>query len=74
MYLVFNGAERYFIEQIRVNNKMDLLGTAITQAELIALILILIGVFGVIRTWKKRPDSGPVQGAGQTGGAATAGA
>jgi phosphatidylglycerol:prolipoprotein diacylglycerol transferase len=74
VYLVFNGAERYFIEQIRVNNKMDLLGTAITQAELIALILILIGVFGVIRTWKKRPDSGPVQGAGQTGGAATAGA
>ena len=53
VYLVFNGAERFFIEKIRVNNEMVLFGQTITQAELIALILILIGVVGVIKTWKK---------------------
>lgn len=73
VYLVFNGAERWFIEQIRVNNRMDLLGVSITQAELIALSLILIGVIGVIRTWPKRAASVPEQGAGQAGRAAAAG-
>ena len=53
VYLVFNGAERFFIEKIRVNNEMVLFGQTITQAELIALVLILIGVVGVIKTWKK---------------------
>lgn len=73
VYLVFNGAERWFIEQIRVNNRMDLLGVSITQAELIALSLILIGVIGVIRTWPKRAASIPGQGTGQAGGAAASG-
>ncbi|MDA0683694.1 MAG: prolipoprotein diacylglyceryl transferase [Bacteroidetes bacterium] len=54
VYVVFNGAERYFIEGIRVNNKMDLFGQSITQAEFIALLLLLVGVIGVIRTWPKR--------------------
>lgn len=72
VYLVFNGAERYFIEQIRVNNKMDLLGVSITQAELIALVLILIGVIGVIKTWKKPGNSTPAEGTGQASGATAA--
>ena len=80
VYVVFNGAERYFIEQIRVNNKMDLFGQSITQAELIALVLLLIGVIGVIKTWPKRATTGaqtdgssPGEGSGQTGGASAAG-
>jgi len=75
VYLVFNGAERYFIEKIRVNNTMELLGVTVTQAELIALILILVGVVGVVRTWSARESSpsSTDEGTGQAGGAARAG-
>lgn len=52
VYLVFNGAERFFIEKIRVNNTFDFLGQTMTQAELIALIIILVGLVGIWKTWK----------------------
>lgn len=57
VYLVFNGAERFFIEKIRVNNTMEILGQTVTQAELIALVLILAGVIGVIKTWSARKEA-----------------
>jgi prolipoprotein diacylglyceryltransferase len=44
LYLVVNGLERFLIEKIRVNNKMDLFGFHPTQAELIAASLSLCGV------------------------------
>jgi phosphatidylglycerol---prolipoprotein diacylglyceryl transferase len=44
LYLILNGLERFFIEKIRVNNKMDLFGFQPTQAEVISSILILIGM------------------------------
>ncbi|MGV9011318.1 MAG: prolipoprotein diacylglyceryl transferase [Flavobacteriales bacterium] len=44
-YLIFNGVERFLIEQIRVNNLF--LGSW-TQAELIALGLIVLGVGGIL--------------------------
>lgn len=44
LYLIVNGVERFLIEQVRVNNKMDLLGFNPTQAEVIALGLILTGI------------------------------
>lgn len=47
LYLMLNGVERLLIEQIRVNNKFDLLGMAVTQAEVIAVVLILIGAAGL---------------------------
>lgn len=75
VYLVFNGAERFFIEKIRVNNTMEILGQTVTQAELIALVLILAGVIGVIKTWparKKAPLSAD-EGAGEAGGSAGSG-
>ena len=43
LYLVFNGAERLLIEQIRVNAKMTALGIQFTQAELIAALTLLSG-------------------------------
>jgi prolipoprotein diacylglyceryl transferase len=43
IYLIFNGLERFFIEKIRVNVKMDLLGFHPTQAELISFMLIVAG-------------------------------
>ncbi|RYY15957.1 MAG: diacylglyceryl transferase [Chitinophagaceae bacterium] len=43
-YLIVNGIERFLIEQIRVNNKMNLFGLHPTQAEVIAVCLSLCGI------------------------------
>lgn len=44
VYLLLNGIERFTIEQIRVNNKMPFLGIQATQAEIIAVLLIITGI------------------------------
>jgi prolipoprotein diacylglyceryltransferase len=53
IYLIFNGVERFFIEKIRVNVKMNFLGMHITQAELISFGLIILGIALLIYTRKK---------------------
>lgn len=55
LYLVFNGTERFLIEKIRVNPEYTNLGVTYTQAELIAVILFLIGVVGCLAVWRKNP-------------------
>lgn len=62
-YLVLAGVERMLIEQIRVNNVFDVLGMAVTQAEVISLLIILAGGAGLAFTWKRRPVEEP---AGET--------
>ncbi len=47
-YLLLNGIERMMIEQIRVNNKFDFIGLSVTQAEIIAAVLILLGIGGLL--------------------------
>lgn len=47
IYLIFNGVERFFIEKIRVNTVYHIFGQNITQAEIISVILIIIGVIGI---------------------------
>ena len=44
IYLIMNGLERFLIEKIRVNNKMDLAGFHPTQAEVIATLLFISGI------------------------------
>jgi phosphatidylglycerol---prolipoprotein diacylglyceryl transferase len=44
LYLVFNGIERFFVEKIRVNTKYADLPFQPTQAELISLSLIILGI------------------------------
>jgi prolipoprotein diacylglyceryltransferase len=44
LYLIINGLERFFIEKIRVNNKLDLFGFHPTQAEVISTSLFFAGV------------------------------
>lgn len=51
MYMIFNGVERMLIEQIRINTPYPGLG-GLTQAELIALLLILGGA--VLSIWSYR--------------------
>jgi prolipoprotein diacylglyceryltransferase len=41
---VLNGAERFFIEKIRVNTKYEDLPFQPTQAELISIGLIILGI------------------------------
>ncbi len=48
VYLILNGIERFFIEKIRVNDKIHALGLTFTQAELIAVLFFLTGVVGII--------------------------
>lgn len=47
LYLMFNGAERFFIEKIRINSNYHFLGIEATQAEIIAVLLFFVGIFGV---------------------------
>ena len=54
LYLVFTGAERFLIEQIRVNNEFSLFGLIVTQAEVISVVLIGTGVVLLALTSRKR--------------------
>lgn len=53
IYLFFNGIQRFSIEKIRVNVKYEWLPFQPTQAELIALVLMIIGVAGALWLWRK---------------------
>jgi prolipoprotein diacylglyceryltransferase len=53
LYLILNGLERFLIEKIRVNNRMDFLGMQPTQAEVISLGLILTGISLWVFLWQK---------------------
>lgn len=48
IYLVLNGTERFFVEKIRVNEVYTIGNMTITQAEIIASVLILLGIAGII--------------------------
>ena len=58
---VFDGCcflevERLLIEQIRVNNVFEFLGMEVTQAEVISVIMIVLGIAGLIFTTRRRPQ------------------
>ena len=53
IYLILNGLERYSIEIIRVTEKYQILNTQLTQAQLIGILLISIGFFGLIFLTKR---------------------
>ncbi|MFM2139157.1 MAG: hypothetical protein RJA57_1464 [Bacteroidota bacterium] len=44
LYLILNGFERFWVEKIRVNNRLDILGFQPTQAEVISTLLFLTGI------------------------------
>ncbi|HEY2721533.1 MAG TPA: prolipoprotein diacylglyceryl transferase family protein, partial [Chitinophagaceae bacterium] len=44
VYLMLNGIERFCIEKIRVNNRMNLFGFHPTQAEVISSLLVITGL------------------------------
>lgn len=50
IYFIFAGGERFFIEKIRVNNKYTFLPFEPTQAELISIILIILGIVFLVKS------------------------
>ena len=52
------GVERLLIEQIRVNNKGELFGIMVTQAEVISAVMILIGLVGAALLMRRRQKKG----------------
>jgi len=48
IYLMMNGSARFMVEKIRINPPYDVLGMQLTQAEIIAFLLFLSGIFGII--------------------------
>lgn len=58
IYLMCSGAERFFIEKIRVNTIMDFMGMQVTQAEIISSSLFILGLILVVfGSMKKIPVS-----------------
>ena len=53
-YMIVNGCERFLIELIRVNSTYTIFGLHPTQAEIIALILVLVGVIYFFIAQKKK--------------------
>lgn len=47
VYLLLTGAERFLIEQIRVNPVFDIAGFRMSQAEIIAVFLMISGTAGI---------------------------
>lgn len=47
VYLVLVGIERLIIEQIRTNPVLSVLGIHATQAQMIAVVMIVLGVLGI---------------------------
>jgi len=45
--ILFFGVERLLIEQIRVNNLFNVFGLEVTQAEVISVFMIIIGILGL---------------------------
>lgn len=49
LYMILNGIERFFIEKIRVNDKIQLWdGLSMTQAEIISILFAITGMVGII--------------------------
>jgi phosphatidylglycerol---prolipoprotein diacylglyceryl transferase len=57
LYLIFNGIERFLIEQIRVNTKYEDLPFQPTQAQLISLLMIVAGIIMLLVKLKFRKNT-----------------
>jgi prolipoprotein diacylglyceryltransferase len=56
LYLIFNGIERFFIEKIRVNYKYDWGFMQPTQAEIIAVVMVILGILLLVFARKKKEE------------------
>ncbi len=54
IYLILNGIERFLIETIRVNKKYEIWGMHPSQAQIIAVLLVVGGLAGLAYLYRKR--------------------
>ena len=59
IFLIFNGMERWYIENFRINDKYQFLGGEYTQAQFIAAGLMLAGIIGVVVLWLRNRNPKP---------------
>ncbi len=59
VYLVLTGLERLLIEQIRVNPVLDFGGVRATQAELVAVALMVLGAIGIALLSRRTRPAAP---------------
>lgn len=57
VYMILAGVERFFIELIRVNTKYHVAGISFTQAEMISLIMVIVGSILIINGMKKKENA-----------------
>jgi phosphatidylglycerol---prolipoprotein diacylglyceryl transferase len=60
VFMMMNGVERFFIEKIRVNNKYHIAEFQFTQAEVISVLLVIIGaaiIWYFVRLHRRRNAS-----------------
>jgi phosphatidylglycerol---prolipoprotein diacylglyceryl transferase len=57
LYLMLISVERFFIEKIRVNDKYQMLGMEATQAEVLSVLLFLVGLTGIGWLWNRNKQS-----------------
>jgi prolipoprotein diacylglyceryltransferase len=57
IYLVLNGVERFFMELMRVNKLYDVAGMHLSQAEIIAICLIIGGIALISYAYMKAKSS-----------------
>lgn len=55
VYMMVNGFERFWIEKIRVNATYDLFGKAVTQAEIIAVLMFVGGAILILARKRSAP-------------------
>ena len=44
IYLILNGSERFTVELLRINQTYNFLGLSLTQAQIIAVFLVIFGL------------------------------
>jgi phosphatidylglycerol---prolipoprotein diacylglyceryl transferase len=52
LYMIINGAERFLVEMIRVNEKYKLLGFNWSQAQYISILFVVIGIAGLLYLYR----------------------
>lgn len=60
IYCILNGLERFFIEKIRVNEKIPLGSLELSQAEIISFLVFILGIAGCLYLWLRSRRSQPV--------------
>ncbi|MBF26106.1 MAG: diacylglyceryl transferase [Flavobacteriales bacterium] len=56
LYLILNGTERFLIEIIRITDKYTVFGMNFTQAQIIGILLIIIGISGSLYLKQKNNE------------------